>query len=125
MRRLWTLSIIIIASLAIATAGFANPPAHAPAHGVRAKHDAHSQPQTRDSGGFEFRFDSERGISIAVGLPGVYFEAGHFFRYHDGKWQVSVRSDGGWKAAKKNATPEAVRKAHAQHKASKIKHKKR
>ena len=124
MRRLWTLSFSIIASLTIATAGFANPPAHAPAHGVRAKHNAHSQPQTRASGGFEFRFDSERGISIAVGLPGVYFEAGHFYRYDDGRWQMSVRSDGGWKAAKKNTTPEAIRKAHAKHKSAKTKRKK-
>ena len=124
MRRLWTLSFSIIASLTIATAGFAKPPGHAPAHGYRAKHNDHSQPRPRDTGGFEFVFDSARGISIAVGLPGVYFEAGHFYRYHDGRWQMSVRSDGGWKAAKKNATPEAIRKSHAKHKSAKIKRKK-
>lgn len=125
MRRLWTLSFILVASLTIATAGFAKPPAHAPAHGYRAKQNEPSQPHTRDSSAFKIIFDSERGVSIAVGLPGVYFEAGHFFRHHDGKWQVSVRADGGWKAAKENATPRSIRDAHAHRRAATSKRKKR
>lgn len=125
MHRLRTQSLIFIASFAIASAGFAKPPGHAPAHGYRATQEQHPKPHTREVGGTRISFDSERGISIAVGLPGVYFEAGHFFRYQDGRWQVSVRADGGWKAAKKNLTPRSILDAHAHFKSSKVKHRKR
>jgi len=125
MSRLLIQSSIVLASLVMATAGFAEPPDHAPAHGYRAKHNQHSLPDARSPGGFEISFDSERGISIAVGFPGVYVHAGQFYRQHDGKWQVSARADGGWKGASVDATPESVRKAHAHPGPAKARGKKR
>ena len=127
MHRYWTPCLVALASLTIATTGFADPPAHAPAHGVRAKHKGHAPAETHKSGGVEIIFDSERGISIALGLPGVYFQAGQFYRHHDGKWQVSLRADGGWKTAQEHATPDVIRRAHSQgrHAKAKAKAKKR
>ena len=97
MRSHWINAFVLVASCLAATAGVAQPPDHAPAHGQRAKHDEPSRRAAHSPGEFEIVFDSERGISIAVGFPGVYVEAGQFYRQHDGKWQVSLRADGGWK----------------------------
>ena len=113
MGRLSIRSLIVLACLTVASSGFAKPPDHAPAHGYRAKKGEHRHHhEHRSSGGFEVVFDSERGISIAVGFPDVYFHAGSFYRLHDGKWQMSSRADGGWKGIKSAAAPEVVRKAH-------------
>jgi hypothetical protein len=92
-------------------ASLADPPAHAPAHGYRAKH------KHRDHGhhggtfhsGVEVVFDSERGVHIAVGFPGLFFDAGHFYRHTEHGWQVSARADGGWHAA--DSVPARVMKA--------------
>jgi len=113
MSRLFIRSSIVLASLIMATTGFAEPPDHAPAHGYRAKHKEPSHPDQRPLGGFEIVFDSERGISIAAGFPGVYVHAGEFYRQQNGIWQVSARADGGWKTVKAEATPDSVRKAHS------------
>ena len=125
MSRFWTPFFIVFASLMIAVSGFAKPPSHAPAHGYRAKHKNHAKPPASAPNGVEIVFDSERGVSIAVGLPGVYFHAGQFYRRHDGGWQISVRADGGWNAVKGHAMPEAIRKAHARPGRAKLKNRKR
>ncbi len=108
-------SLIVLASLTLASAGSAEPPDHAPAHGHRAKQQGHAHHETHPSGGFEVVFDSERGISIAANFPGVYFDTDMFYRHHDGQWQVSDRADAGWKAVEAGSAPEAVRIAHRSH----------
>ncbi len=97
---LFAVSILICALLPSASWG--DPPAHAPAHGYRAKHNHHHEHGHHEGtfhSGVEIVFDSERGVQIAVGFPGLFFNAGHFYRHTDHGWQVSPRANGGWKAA--------------------------
>jgi hypothetical protein len=112
MSRFWTVFCVALASLTIAVSGFADPPSHAPAHGHRAKQKSHSPTYTAAPSGFQFVFDSERGFSVAVGLPGIFFHDGHYYRQHNGAWQISVRSNGGWSGVKASKMPAAIHKAH-------------
>ncbi len=112
MSRLFIQSMLVLTSLTLVSAGLADPPDHAPAHGYRSKQQGHAHRETRPSGGFEVVFDAERGISVAVGFPDVYFHADRFYRQHNGQWQVSTRADVGWGSVKIDATPDTVRKAH-------------
>jgi len=108
------LCVAALASLTIATAGSADPPDHAPAHGYRAKHKhshGHSHPAPPAPGGFQVVFDPERGVSIAVVFPGVVFHESHFYRLHAGIWQMSPRADGGWRSIAPTAPPPVIRKA--------------
>ena len=71
----------------------ADPPAHAPAHGYRAKHDApRAAPPAK--GGIEVIFDSDLGIHVAVGLPDIHFYSGRYYRERDGRWEP--RDDGSY-----------------------------
>jgi hypothetical protein len=124
MSRLWTSFCIALASFTLAVSGFAEPPSHAPAHGHRAKHKSHSPTRAAAPAGFQFVFDSERGFSVAVGLPDVFFHDGHYYRQHNGDWQISVRADGGWGGVKATAMPAAIRKAHGHPGPAKLKLKK-
>ena len=90
---------------------FATPPAHAPAHGYRAKQAQQAPAPARAKGGIEVIFDSERGIHVAVGLLNVFFHEGHYYREQDGRWQVSVSGDGGWSFSASSGVPEVVVKA--------------
>lgn len=96
--------------MALAGPAWAEPPAHAPAHGYRAKHrhhDRHHHHANRHHerheravhSGVEVVFDSERGVHIAVGLPGLFFHEGSFYRHVDGSWHMSLRADRGWNPA--------------------------
>jgi hypothetical protein len=60
-----------------------SPPAHAPAHGYRRQH-IH---------GYELVFDTGLGVYVAVGHTDVYYHQGHFYRFHGGVWQISLRAD--------------------------------
>jgi hypothetical protein len=97
------------ALLLFPTDGLADPPAHAPAHGVRAKRSAPAPSQT----GFEIVFDSARGVHVVVGLPGVFFHSGRYYRRLDGAWQVSARADSGWSFAVGASIPSAIVAAYA------------
>jgi hypothetical protein len=96
---------------------WADPPAHAPAHGYRAKHhrnkyhmhDHHERHERAVHSGVQIIFDSERGVHIAVGLPGLFFHEGSFYRHTSGGWQMSMRADGSWEPAK--AVPSNVMNA--------------
>jgi hypothetical protein len=89
----------------------AEPPAHAPAHGYRAKqHGPHHAPERH--AGFEVVFDSERGVRVVVDFPGVFFSAGSFYRHHEGHWQVSGRADGGFTVVASESVPMPIYKAH-------------
>ena len=60
-------------------------------------------------------FDSDLGIHIAVGLPGVFFHDGHYYREQEGRWQVSVSGDGDWGFAASLGVPEVVLKSKKRH----------
>lgn len=79
------------------------PPPHAPAHGYRRKH-------RYDHRDVELVFDSGLGVYVAVGFPGVYFHADHYFRWFGTSWQVSVRPDAGWRLAPNDSVPPGLRK---------------
>ena len=99
------LAILAIASLFLVPLGSsATPPDHAPAHGVRDKHRHH-----HDQAGFEIVFDSELGVHIAVGLPGIFFHEGYFYRHTSDGWRKSLRADSGWGVAV--AIPSNIKKA--------------
>ncbi len=94
------------------TASFGDPPDHAPAHGRRNKEQQkgkHQQP----SGGLEVLFDSAQGVHIAIGLPGVYFHSGHYYRHTNAGWQVSATGKGGWGVAIVSSVPDRIRTKHS------------
>ena len=123
MRLRLALLVVVSLALVVPAAGWADPPAHAPAHGYRNKQKS---PEHHHHGGVEIVFDSERGVHVAVGFPDVFFHEGRFFRNIDGSWQVSVKADGGWSVAASASVPEAIHKAHKHHPGpAKIKHKKK
>ncbi len=109
MRLQTLLRLLAATALVLPLSAAADPPAHAPAHGYRAKHKAPKV--ARPSGGLEVVFDSERGIHIAIGLPGVIFHDGHYYRERDNQWQISLSGDGGWRVSVTSKIPGAVVKA--------------
>jgi hypothetical protein len=102
------------------------PPSHAPAHGHRRK--CHN--------GFEIVFDSASGVYVVVGHPNHYYLDGHYYRFHEDHWQISVSIKGKWqhlgqrplppglkrKAAKKFIAKEHPGKGHSRIKNKKWKH---
>jgi len=106
LRTRLALATSIAFSMALAPLASADPPAHAPAHGYRAKAKGKAYVPAKESAGVEVVFDSERGIHVAVGLPGVLFHDGHYYREHEGRWQVSLSGSGGWSLAASGTIPE-------------------
>jgi hypothetical protein len=118
--RLYFSTILLALALAVPAIAWADPPAHAPAHGYRNKHKSHHH------SGVEIVFDSERGVHVAVGFPDVFFHEGRFYRHLDGHWQVSVKADGGWSVMASGGVPASIHKAHKHHPGpAKHKHKKK
>jgi hypothetical protein len=95
MRAQILLSLLLTTALVLPQLAAAKPPAHAPAHGYRAKQKA-PEPAPKKSG-IEIVYDSERGIHVAVGISGVLFHDGHYYREHDGRWEVSLSGAGDWR----------------------------
>lgn len=120
--RLHLASILAGLALAVPAVSWADPPAHAPAHGYRNKHKS----QDHHSGGVEIVFDSERGVHVAVGFPDVFFHEGKYYRNVGGSWQVSVKVDSGWSVMASGGVPSSIHKAHKNHPGpAKVKHKKK
>ncbi len=117
--------LFVAAALILPQFAAAEPPAHAPAHGYRAKKKA-SEPAPRKAG-IEVIFDSERGIHVAVGLPDVLFHDGHYYRERDGRWEISLSGEGGWRisvaskipgvvvGARKKSHPGPAKRKHGRH----------
>jgi hypothetical protein len=107
----------ILATVCIAVAApsisLADPPDHAPAHGYRKKTEK-----------VEIVLDSERGVHVVVGMPGIFFEAGKFYRYFDGSWRVSAKVDGGWTVTAAGSIPHAIVKTRAHPGPAKVKRRK-
>ena len=107
-----TTCLALAVVLLLPAASFGDPPDHAPAHGRRNKEKqktTHPQP----SGGLEVVFDSNQGVHIAIGLPGVYFHSGHYYRHRNGGWQVSATGKGGWGMAVVRSVPDLIRTKHS------------
>lgn len=106
--RIQLLLVVLAASVMILPQpAAADPPSHAPAHGQRKKHHTPA-PVISVKTGITVSFDSLLGVHMAVGIPGVYFHEGHYFRQHDGHWQISLSGDGGWKASTITKVPGVI-----------------
>jgi hypothetical protein len=93
------------------TVSLGDPPDHAPAHGRRNKEQRSTKDQ-QPSGGLEVVFDSDQGVHIAIGLPGVYFHSGRYYRHTGAGWQVSASGREGWSVAVVHSIPDLIRKKH-------------
>jgi hypothetical protein len=110
-----TLGLMVALFFIVPQLAFATPPDHAPAHGYRAKQAKKAPEPAPSQPGIEIIFDSERGIHVAVGVPGILFHDGHYYRERDGRWEVSMTGDGGWSFSASSGVPEVVVKAKNQH----------
>ncbi len=88
----------------------AGPPAHAPAHGHKRKHD-HGHKRKHQSGP-ELLFDAGLGVYVVAGHADIYFHDGWFIRVHNGSWQVSATLDGSWQAKSAAWVPSSLRFKH-------------
>jgi hypothetical protein len=111
MRSIQIACVALAALLLLPAVGAGDPPDHAPAHGRRDKGQQSTKHQ-QPSGGLEVVFDSNQGVHIAIGLPGVYFHSGHYYRHNDAGWQVSASGKGGWSVAVVHSVPDLIRKKH-------------
>jgi hypothetical protein len=78
------------------------PPPWAPAHGYRHKHQ-----------GVELVFDTDLGVYIVVGHPGIYFRGDAYFCLRDGEWRRGPKWDGPWGYAVVDDLPPGLRKKYA------------
>jgi len=74
------------------------PPPHAPAHGYRAKQH-----------GRDLEFDAHLGVYLVLGLPGVYWNDGWFYRRLRDRWQRCGDGDGPWHDARWGDIPIGLR----------------
>jgi len=118
MRARSTLGLAAALLILIPLPSLADPPAHAPAHGYRAKQKSgavETRKAEESRKGIEIVYDSERGIHVGVDLPDVFFYEGRYYREQEGRWQVSVSGDGGWSLSASSSVPEGVVKAKQPH----------
>lgn len=111
MASIRTTCLALAAVLLLPTASFGDPPDHAPAHGRRSK-EKQIHKQQAPPGGVRIVFDSEQGVHVAIGLPGVYFDSGRYYRHTDAGWQVSATGNGGWSVAVVQSVPDLIRAKH-------------
>ena len=81
------------------------PPPHAPAHGYRHKLHHH--------GDAHIAFDSGIGVYVVEGHTDLFYWDYHFYRRHDGGWQISSRLDRGWISIGAAKLPGHLAKRHA------------
>ena len=81
------------------------PPPHAPAYGYRRKQHVENGPD------LELAFDTGLGVYVVVGIPDLYFLDGHYFRFADSGWQISVHHDSGWTVAVQKDVPSGLWKS--------------
>jgi hypothetical protein len=62
------------------------PPSHAPAHGYRYKHQGH-----------DLVYDSGLGAYVVVGMTGVYFYDGIYYRYTRDHWYYTRDLGKNWR----------------------------
>jgi len=124
MRLRTGLGLAVAFGLIVPCVAGSEPPAHAPAHGYRAKQGPLAP--APEKGGVEVTFDSESGVHVAIGLPGVFFQDGRYYREQDGHWQVSLTGESGWAVTASSDVPEIIVKSKKRHPGpAKVKAKKR
>lgn len=79
------------------------PPAHAPAHGYRRKHQ---------HDGIELVYDADVEVYVVVGREAVYWDGTRYLRWVDGAWQAGVRIDGVWVTIASRDVPRALVAKH-------------
>lgn len=82
------------------------PPPWAPAHGHRRKH-----PHVD----VELIFDTGLGVYVVVGYPNHYWDGDHFFRWIEGRWQISADFHNGWAAVRSQNLPPGLAKKYGAH----------
>lgn len=87
------------------------PPPWAPAHGYR-----HHHPH-----GVDLVFDGDLGAYVVVGYHDHFYHGSHYYRRHDGGWQVSVKIGGPWSVIAVDRLPEGLRKVSRGKHKSKVK----
>jgi hypothetical protein len=83
------------------------PPPHAPAHGYRRQMHVDNGPD------LQLVFDSGLGAYVVVGIQDLYFLDGHYFRFADSGWQISIHHDSGWTVAVQRDVPSGLWKSKA------------
>ena len=78
----------------------------------RAPHREHRGPEHDRGARYSIVFDSERGVRIVIEHPGLYFEAGRYYRFQDGGWQVGLDGVTGWRFTEKGVVPLKIRVAY-------------
>jgi len=74
------------------------PPPHAPAHGYRHKYQD-----------VELVYDSGRGVYVVVDFPDHFYFKGHYYRFYEPHWQVSVHIEGPWEFVSERELPPGLR----------------
>jgi hypothetical protein len=74
------------------------PPPHAPAHGYRHPH-----------GSRQLEYDARRGVYVVVGIPNLFWHAGHYHRRVGDRWQHSAESGGPWHDSSWDEVPPGLR----------------
>ena len=75
------------------------PPPHAPAHGHR-----HKLPSE-----VKVAFDTDCGVYVVVGLDKHFWLDGHYYRFYNGQWELSMTVDGGWRSVDVETLPLGLR----------------
>jgi len=58
----------------------------------------------------ELVFDSDLGVYVVVGMPGHYYDEGHFYRLSGNRWEISVQPDSGWSFVADESLPPGLQK---------------
>ena len=77
------------------------PPPRAPAHGYRHHYR-----------GITLVFDRSLDCYVVHGHPDHYFYLGHYYRFHDGRWQRGTRLQGTWRLVDADTLSSGLRHRH-------------
>lgn len=78
------------------------PPPHAPAHGYRYKHQGH-----------DLVYDSGLGAYVVVGMTGVYFYDGIYYKYARDRWYYTRDLNKNWQIGRDSrGLPPGLAKKH-------------
>lgn len=84
------------------------PPAHAPAHGYRRKHEE-THERARLPQGVKLVFDRQLGVYVLLGLADHYYDGHRYYRRRHDEWQASLELDRGWARLAIGSLPRGLR----------------
>lgn len=89
-------AIILLASCkSIDVYGFSRGPAHRIDHGPPAHAKAYGY-REKQACGHDMEYSAIYNVYVVKGVSDCYYQDGHFYRYHCGHWEISLRVDGDW-----------------------------